>query len=350
LAQLISPWCCLLGIALLPAAGLCAERPLRIVTFNVQCLQAPETKDSRLSRFRWSPARRAHLEAIAGVIETLEPDICALVEVTGPESVNRLVNILHHKGLGQYRGHHVESQDRFSGFDVAFVTRTAADRVGGQSIHHFAPSGDDSPWRQSYAYTDERGTPHQHETTLARHALLYTTVAGHKLAFLGLHLKSDPSDERANARRGAEAQIAQRIIQTQILERGYQPVVLGDLNDYDPEVPDRDPLRSSQTEVLRTLKDYDAKRKGNELVNVARHIQRPEDRMTSHWDRNENGAADSEDVYTMIDHILLPEALEKHLRRTFVSRGTDLSTSDHWPLVVDLVLPESTEKPPGGTK
>ena len=85
MAQLILPWCCLLGIALLPAAGLCAERPLRIVTFNVQCLQAPETKDSRLSRFRWSPARRAHLEAIAGVIETLEPDICALVEVTGPE-------------------------------------------------------------------------------------------------------------------------------------------------------------------------------------------------------------------------------------------------------------------------
>ena len=184
--------------SLLPVGRLCGERPLRIVTFNVQCLQAPETKDSRLSRFRWSPARRAHLEAIAGVIETLEPDICALVEVTGPESVNRLVNILHHKGLGQYRGHHVESQDRFSGFDVAFVTRTAADRVGRQSIHHFAPSGDDSPWRQSYAYTDERGTPHQHETTLARHALLYTTVAGHKLAFLG------PASQKRSERRAGQ--------------------------------------------------------------------------------------------------------------------------------------------------
>ena len=127
--------------SLLPVAGLCGERPLRIVTFNVQCLQAPDTNKTRLSRFRWSPAREAHLEAIAGVIETLEPDICALTEVTGSESVDRLIDILHRKGLGQYRGHHVESQDRFTGFDVAFITRTTPDAQDGALIRHFAPRG-----------------------------------------------------------------------------------------------------------------------------------------------------------------------------------------------------------------
>ena len=159
-----------------------------------------------------------------------------------------------------------------------------------------------------------------------------------------------PSDARANARREAEAAIARRIIQQQIIPRGYEPVVLGDLNDYDRKVADRDPLRSSKTRVLENLKDFDPAREGAELFNVAGHIRRPEDRVTSHWDRNENGVADSDDVYTMIDHILLPNALKKHMRRTFVCRLTELSTSDHWPLVVDLVLPEATEEPPGGTK
>ncbi len=336
--------------SLLPVGRLCGERPLRIVTFNVQCLQAPDTNKTRLSRFRWSPAREAHLEAIAGVIETLEPDICALIEVTGSESVDRLIDILHRKGLRKYQGHHVESQDRFTGFDVAFITRTTPDEQDGAFIGHFAPHEADSRWQEVYSYTDSEGQQREAKIPLARHALLYATIAGHKLAFLGLHLKSDPSDARANARREAEAAIARRIIQQQIIPRGYEPVVLGDLNDYDRKVADRDPLRSSQTRVLQNLKDFDPAREGAELFNVAGHIRRPEDRVTSHWDRNENGVADSDDVYTMIDHILLPNALKKHMRRTFVCRLTELSTSDHWPLVVDLVLPEATEEPPGGTK
>lgn len=329
--------------SLWPVARSGAERPLRIVTFNVQCLQAPETNDSRLSRFRWTPARQAHLEAIANTIETLKPDIIALSEVTGRESIEQLVEILHAKGLDDYQGHHVDSQDRFSGFDVAFLTRRDPDRVEGLTIQHLAPDGDDSPWKETFTYTDPQGSKQQQETTLARHALLYLTLAGQKLGFLGLHLKSDPSDPRANARRQAEARIARRIIREKIVARGYLPIVLGDLNDYDPQVPDRDPERSSQTDVLQTLKNHNPRRKGAELFNTARQIRRTEDRFSSHWDRNENGAADSDDVYTMIDHILLPVSLAPQLRRTFICRLSDLSLSDHWPVVVDLDLPEAAE-------
>ena len=45
------------------------------------------------------------------------------------------------------------------------------------------------------------------------------------------------------------------------------------------------------------------------------------------------------DVTTMIDHVLLHAELAPAIRRVFVSRCSDLQTSDHWPVVVDLELP-----------
>jgi exonuclease III len=108
------------------------------------------------------------------------------------------------------------------------------------------------------------------------------------------------------------------------------------LNDYDADVPDRDDNRGTATRVLTNLKDYDPGQPGRELVNVARRVVRRADRYTSHWDRNENGAADPYDVRTMLDHILLHQSLAPSVRRAFISHASDMSTSDHWPVVVDL--------------
>ncbi|MDH3718731.1 MAG: endonuclease/exonuclease/phosphatase family protein [Planctomycetota bacterium] len=312
---------------------------LRIVTFNAQCLAAPETRDSKLPRFRWEIARRRHVEHVANIIEALEPDVMALQEVTSKPVVQLLLEVLAEKGLDQYRAYHVESQDKFSGFDVAFVTRFKAEVVDGQPIRiMYSPSGD-ATWRESFSFTDEDGQQRERETALIRHALFCVNAQGLKLGFLGVHLKADPSDDYANVRRTAEAHIARRIVQREIVARGYTPIVLGDLNDYDPDVPDRDPTRSTKTNVLKLLKDYDQGRPGDELVNAAERIVRVADRFTSHWDINENFTSDEGDVFTMIDHILLHKSLAPKIRRTFVCRIGDLKTSDHWPLVVDLNLP-----------
>ena len=76
-----------------------------------------------------------------------------------------------------------------------------------------------------------------------------------------------------------------------------------------------------------------------QLMNVAERIERQADRYTSHWDYNENGAPDGDDVYTMIDHILLPQELAPYIQRAFIAHIVDLDTSDHFPVVVDLLLP-----------
>ena len=151
-----------------------------------------------------------------------------------------------------------------------------------------------------------------------------------------MHLKSNPSDRSANAQRTAETRIARDIIRRKIVDRGYLPVVLGDLNDYDPDVPMADQRRKTQTSVLRDLKDFDPEREGAELVNVAAFIPRVADRYTSHWDFNENGGPDSDDVMTMIDHILVPRELEQSIQRAFICHATGLDVSDHFPVVVDL--------------
>jgi len=313
--------------------------PLRIVAFNTEILTAPNVRAGQIQRYRFDFARRQHHERVADVIEVLRPDIINLAEVTSKEAVDLIVEILHEKGLTDYRGYHVECNDTYTGMDVALISRIEPDKVDGLDIRTYFSEGDDPTWRQAYSYTGYNGERRNETASISRNAVYYFTIAGHKLGFLGLHLKSNPSDERSNARRTAEAEVARRIMRGEIEKRGYLPLVLGDLNDYDPDFEDRDDTRDTVTNVIKNLKDYDSEREGQELTNVATKIPRVTDRYTSHWDWNENGARDPQDVFTMIDHILLPTELMPHVKRAFIARMVALETSDHYPVVVDLELP-----------
>lgn len=334
--------------------------PLRIACFNVENLAAPGERTT-LTRFRFEPARRRHLEHVAAVIETLAPDVLVMPEVVSRDGVDAVVELLHAKGLAAYRGYHVDGRDRFSGFDVAVVARIEPDEVEGRPIHLFVPqaggrgtrrprsgsdavpadgpaAGADGWMRRGYSHVDARGVTQREEAVLQRHAVVYFTVCGRKIGLLGLHLKSNPTDAASNAQRTAETAIAREIVRRQIVARGYTPIVLGDVNDYDPDVPMADVVRKTQTTVLRDLKDYDGSQPGSELVNAAAFMPRVADRYSSHWDFNENGAADGEDVFTMIDHVLLHRDLERAVERAFICHATSLDISDHFPVVVDLDL------------
>jgi endonuclease/exonuclease/phosphatase family metal-dependent hydrolase len=281
------------------------------------------------------------------VLEALAADIVVLPEVVSRQAVDALAEVLRSKGLDGYRGWHVDGRDAFTGFDVAILSRIAPDEIEGSGIRILVPekrkkgektavpAADD--WlREPYVVRDAAGREEREEAVLQRHAVALFTVCGRKLGVLGLHLKSNPSDPEANAQRTAETRIARDIIRREIVARGYLPIVLGDLNDYDPDVPMADGQRKTQTTVLRDLKDFDPERPGAELVNAAAFMPRVADRYTSHWDFNENGAPDAEDVFTMIDHILLPRELEPSVVRAFVCHASDLDVSDHFPVVVDL--------------
>lgn len=326
----------LIALVIVPEAR--AGQRLRIATFNCEFLAAPG-ENLPIEKYRWDTARREQFERIAAVIETLDPDIINLVEVTSKASVDLLVEILHEKGMKDYCGYHIDGHDNYLKIDVACISKHALDDVEGAPIRCIYSDADDETWRADYVFARANGEVGKGNASLARNALYFVTVGEHKLGFLGLHLKSNPDDSYANGLRTAEAEIVRRIVRQEIVKRGYTPIVLGDLNDYDPDVPDRDDKRDSQTEVIQRIKDYEPDHEGAELVNAASKIARQADRYTSHWDRNENGADDPGDVKTMIDHILLHESLMPHVQRAFISHTHDLRTSDHYPVVVDLDLP-----------
>ncbi len=309
---------------------------LKIMTFNVENLAAPGVK-TRLERYRWDIARKALFERVANVIEAMEPDVVNLIEVFSKESVDLLVEVLHEKGLKDYRGYHIQNSDNFTGFDVCVVTKIPLDEIDGQTIRHFGP-GTEHPYREPYYNKDETGTVRQKTAGISRHALYFLTFNGQKIGFLGLHLKAQPDDVPSNLQREHEMKMAQKIISGEIVKRGYQPIVLGDLNDYDPDVPDRDETRNTMTGVLKGFKNYDATTPEDELVNAAGKIARPADRYTNWWDRNENGVQDSEDVLSMIDHILLPKAWEANIRRTLIFHNNN-DISDHWPVYTEVMIP-----------
>jgi exonuclease III len=343
---------CVLALVVVAAdLGIAGEGcGLRIVCFNAEQFAAPGDQP-RLPRFRFEPGRRRHAERLAAVIEVLDPDILVMSEVVSREGVEALAAIVREKGRGEFRGYHVDGGDGFSGFDVAMFSRIEPDEVDGRRIaihlparrsgrdrREEGPEGDEGWLRQAYSFVDEGGQARAEEAVLQRHAVAYFTVCGHRLGLLGLHLKSNPSDAGSNAQRTAETRIARDIVRRMIVARGYTPIVLGDLNDYDPDVAMADGRRKTATTVLRDLKDYDEQAAGAELVNVAGRMPRVADRYTSHWDVNENGAADPQDVFTMIDHILVHKSLEPAITRAFVCHAVDLDVSDHFPVVVDLDL------------
>jgi endonuclease/exonuclease/phosphatase family metal-dependent hydrolase len=338
-ACILSLVCCVA-----PAGAADDPMPLRIVTFNAELLSAPGVTPGMLQKYRFDYARKKQLERVASLIEALQPDILNLVEVTSKEAVDQLVDILHEKGLTEYEGYHVDSHDTFSALDVALVTKVKPDLVDGQLIRTVYSEEGDPTWRQDFTFCDHTtGEMVTRSTSLARNSLYFITVGGHKLGFLGLHLKSDPQSDYANAARSAEAEIARRVVCCEVLARGYLPIVLGDLNDYDPDVPDADDSRDTSTTVLCSLKDFNRRQRGPELANVAQRIVRQADRYTSHWDWNENGAADGDDVYTMIDHVLMAKELIPYVTRVFICHTVSLDTSDHFPIVVDLRLPVEAE-------
>lgn len=328
---------CFLGLFVVTAS---AETPLRIMTYNAEILTAPGERGGDIQKYRWDVARNEQFEQVASVIEQLNPDILNLVEIISKEGLDKLVGILHEKGLTDYQGYHIESDDDFSQLDVALITRLTPEEIDGQRIRKFHSAEDDPTWRQSFQAPSRNGGSFTSNGSLSRHAVYMFDVGGYKLGFLGLHLKSNPSDDYSNAQRTAQAEIARRILRSQVAGKGYLPIVLGDINDFDPDVPDQDDNQDTVTEVIKNLKDFDLQKPGPELENVAKLMPRKADRYTCFWDRNENGAKDPYDVFSMIDHIFLPNELMPYVKRAFIAHGTPLTASDHYPVVVDLVLPE----------
>ena len=278
---------------------------ITVMTFNVKWLMEGETLAKRLkSKKIWGLEDRdeeveiaAHHSAVADIIIKHSPDMICLQEVINEGSARRLAETLRAKGA-DYTLHFVNSRDSFLEQDIIFLTAsTSAEPV--EPTQKSAPS---------------------------KCSILKCRIDGHPVAFVGIHLKSNPRSKSSVEKRNEQVSAIVKDLQELYLE-GYDAIVLGDFNDWDPDVEDHDSTAEPPpaSRVFTDLKDYQSGG-GPELINCLKFVEPQKDRFTY----------DYKGSRTVLDHALIPVGWEQQVNRVFIDHDTPGDVSDHWPLVVSL--------------
>ena len=288
---------------------------LRIATFNTEFMFDGLDGEGQAT-FPWKgdPAlARAHRDSLARVIRLIDADVLMLQEVENLGTLQMLID----ESLADmgYRPYLVDGRDTFTGQDVGLLSRIPVEEVG---------------------RTDERvtvaGTRQLYGVSKNMWARL--TLGDVPTTLIGVHFLARPDDVSRKPQREAQAEVIRRLV-VEEMAAGRAVAVLGDLNDFDPDVPDR-AGSTPITDVLAIIK-----RAGpgpdDDLRNVAGDVQQL-DRYTSFYDRNRNEEIDPGEL-SAIDHILLSPALYRSIRAVdFVDMHDPRTVSDHFPIVVTLGL------------
>jgi len=150
------------------------------------------------------------------------------------------------------------------------------------------------------------------------------------LTIIGVHLLAIPDSVPRCLEREAQATVVAGLVQEALLS-GNEIIVLGDYNDYDPDILDSNnnkPISSA----LQILKD------AGKLYNVAALVKQSE-RYTDWYDRNHDCVDEGGSEHSMIDHMLVSSkvlaALENvKISHFFKQEGCNSLHSDHWPVQI----------------
>jgi endonuclease/exonuclease/phosphatase family metal-dependent hydrolase len=284
---------------------------LRVAAFNVEFLFDGEEPEGQAD-FPWKgdpAAARNHRNGIARIIRSLDADIVMLQEVENQEVLDMMI-AESLADLG-YTAYYVRGRDNFTRQDIGLLSRIPVEEVGRTDARAPLPGG-----RTDYGVS-------KNMWARVRLGDIPTTL-------ISIHFLSRPDDTSRVGQREAQAAVIAELAE-QEFAAGREVIVLGDFNDFDPDVPD---VKASApiTNVLRTIKAA-----GPGLRNVAAEVSQAE-RFTAHWDRNRNGRVDDGEL-SSIDHILLSPRLYDAIREvTFVHAHDPTHGPDHFPIVVTLGL------------
>ena len=165
-------------------------------------------------------------------------------------------------------------------------------------------------------------------------------ISNTNIAVIGAHLLAIPTDPTRCAEREAQAQVIQNIV-TNYIQKGYEVVVLGDMNDFDGDIPDINNNKPT-SQVLSILKGNAGKSKGKyKLYSVGEKVTNQSQRYSDWYDSDNNCNTNSVKDLSTIDHILLTPNLYNRINNVFYYHGYNIScstyNSDHYPVVVDIL-------------
>lgn len=283
---------------------------VRLVTFNTEFMFDGLDGEGQAS-FAWQGdpvLARRHRDDLGEVIRALDADLLMLQEVENLETLQMLVD----ESLGGmgYRAYLVKGRDTFTGQDVGLLSRLPVEEVGRIDERVTVPGT-----RQPYG--------------VSKNMWARLDIGGIPTTLVAVHFLARPDDIERKPKRETQAEVIRRFI-VQEMQAGRAVAVLGDFNDFDPDVPDR-AGSTPITDVLATVK-----RAGpgpdDDLRNVAAEVQQL-DRYTAFYDRNRNDEIDLGEL-SSIDHILVSPRLYSALRAVdFVQVHDPRTVSDHFPIV-----------------
>ena len=302
-----------------PPIQIAKKNGIGIMTFNTEWLLENEQQAERLKqkgiwgleeKLEESKIEEQHL-AVTKVIADYVPDLLCLQEVINQGAANRLIKTLKNIGL-HYDLFFLESRENYLEQDVAFIVK-----------------------KNSGFFSDIKVRYPEDPQNPSKCLILTCKMNGKYTAFIGLHLKSVPTRQSSVELR--ETQADSIVSELMALDRaGYQAIVLGDFNDWDPVVPDADesPEATPVSNVLKKIKDY--KSGGNrELMNVMRFIKPISQRFTYDYQGSE----------TALDHILIPVTLESKVVEATIPKEVGEDASDHLPVLIRLGIGAKNELP-----
>lgn len=296
---------------------------LRLVQFNVEWLFMTPCQAYGCP---WSneEEQQEHIAAISNVLAELQPDLAHFAEV---ENCDVLAAIAPDSSLYPYL---IEGKDTATHQNVGLLTKTDPLKPLNRTEERVQYPVPDS----KCGYTGEPGT-----TGVSKHLITEFPFNNRSIALIGAHLLAYPTDKTRCAEREAQAQVLQNIL-FDYITRGAEIIVLGDMNDFDAEIPDANGNKPISY-VLDILKGSAGSHKGLYSLRSVGDCISQETRFSDWYDKNSNCVSSSTE-FSQIDHILLSKYLYDSLAKVFMYQGYEQScasvVSDHYPVVADFVF------------
>ena len=272
---------------------------------------------------------QTHLSYVSNVLSELNPDLVNFCDVEGCDELNMVINGLNETNI--FKPYLKKGTDTSTGQNVGMITKVdplvSLYRTETRVSYPIAGS--------KCGYTGSPGS-----SGVSKHYITEYTFGNLKTAFIAAHLLAYPTDPSRCVQREAQAQVLQYVIHDYIL-KGYEIILLGDMNDFDAEVLDMNSDKPI-SQVLDILKGLEGEYKGSyTLTNVASRIAQNE-RFSDWWDSDNNCATSSQKDYSMIDHILVTSKINSKIINAYIYHEyreyCGKWNSDHYPVVVDFAF------------
>ena len=301
------------------------KNTLRIVQYNTEWLfidyYSPMDCPGDGCTWHSNSDAKQHMSYISSVIKELNPDIINICEIEGCDELLMLVN----ETSSDYNPFLKKGTDTGTGQNVGILTKI-------DPIVNLYRSEEkvSYPIEGTNCYPkDYNGTIASGTSGVSKHYITEFNINGINIAFIA-----------RCAQREAQAQVVHNIVLSYI-KKGYEIILMGDMNDYDDEILDSNSNKPT-SRVLDFLKGSDSNGLNNyELLNIAYRMKQDE-RYSDWWDSDNNCNTSSKYDYSMIDHILVTSNIDKLISNIFIYHGYDEYcgkwNSDHYPVVVDLKI------------